>query len=361
MYASVFGSDNGLSPGRHQAIIWTNAGILLIGLLGTNFSEILIEMLTHSLKKMHLKLSSVKWWPVCFGLNMLNNVQLNSSTNLLTFLCVCSLSRRITKKTSNPTLLTPARISNYIHYINFTAQKVSNVKNVLKRFRLYESSTRAGIFGVRISSCVTVYSNGLSNAMLHEDLQPVIRITHQFSRPYRWRTQGHRNSYLQSVSMVGKTFVTLRWRHNGRDSVSNHQPHNCLLNRLFGCRSKKISKLRVTGHTASQMASNAENVSIWWRHHEDVVTWKRVPHCWPIPGTQYNALTNGPCWGALVFPLLSIINSNKLLTKQSSCLSERDATMVCIPLWRLISTGNSKVFIGDQSGLDNALVLLRPW
>ena len=44
-------SDNGLSPGRRQAIIWNNAGILLIGPLGTNFSEILIEIQTFSLKK----------------------------------------------------------------------------------------------------------------------------------------------------------------------------------------------------------------------------------------------------------------------------------------------------------------------
>ena len=68
----------------------------------------------------------------------------------------------------------------------------------------------------------------------------------------------------------------LRWRHNGRDRVSNHQPHYCLLNRLFKRRSKKTSKLRVTGHCVrnspgtgefpAQMASNAENVSIWWRH-----------------------------------------------------------------------------------------------
>ena len=43
------------------------------------------------------------------------------------------------------------------------------------------------------------------------------------------------------------SMITLRWRHNGRDGVSNHQPHNCLLNRLFRRRSKKISKFRVTG------------------------------------------------------------------------------------------------------------------
>ena len=71
---------------------------------------------------------------------------------------------------------------------------------------------------------------------------------------------------------------TLRWRQNGRDSVSNHQPHDCLLNCLFRRRSKKTSKLRVTGlcvgnspgtgEFPAQMVSNAENVSIWWRHHD---------------------------------------------------------------------------------------------
>ena len=48
------GSDNGLSPGRRQAIIWPNAGILLIGPLGINFSEIIIEMTAFSLKKMYV-------------------------------------------------------------------------------------------------------------------------------------------------------------------------------------------------------------------------------------------------------------------------------------------------------------------
>ena len=64
-------SDNGLSPGRRQAIIWTNAGILLIGPLGTNFSEILIEIYTFSFKKINLKVSSGKWRPSCLGLNVL--------------------------------------------------------------------------------------------------------------------------------------------------------------------------------------------------------------------------------------------------------------------------------------------------
>ena len=72
-------------------------------------------------------------------------------------------------------------------------------------------------------------------------------------------------------------FISLRWRHNDPDGVSSHQPYDYLLNRLFRHRSKKTSKLRVTGlcvgnspetgEFPAQMASNAENVSIWWRHH----------------------------------------------------------------------------------------------
>ena len=69
---TITGSDNGLSPGRRQAIIWTNAGILLIGPLGTNISENSIEILTFSFTKMRLKVSSAKWRPFCLGLNVLN-------------------------------------------------------------------------------------------------------------------------------------------------------------------------------------------------------------------------------------------------------------------------------------------------
>ena len=60
---TIIGSDNGLSPGRRQAIIWTNAGLLLIRPWGTNFSEIFIGNQISSFKKMHLKMSSAKWRP----------------------------------------------------------------------------------------------------------------------------------------------------------------------------------------------------------------------------------------------------------------------------------------------------------
>ena len=65
------GSDNDLSPIRHKAIIWTNAGILSIGPLGTKFNEILIDICTLSFKKMHLKMLSAKWRPFCLDLNVL--------------------------------------------------------------------------------------------------------------------------------------------------------------------------------------------------------------------------------------------------------------------------------------------------
>ena len=69
------GSDSDLAPGRHQAIIWTNAGLLLIGPSGTNFSEFLIETNTFSFKEMHLNMSSGKWQPFCLSLNMLMAIQ----------------------------------------------------------------------------------------------------------------------------------------------------------------------------------------------------------------------------------------------------------------------------------------------
>ena len=74
-----------------------------------------------------------------------------------------------------------------------------------------------------------------------------------------------------------KTY-TLQWRHDRRHTVSNNQPHRCLLSRLFRRKSKKTSKVRVnglcvmnlpvTGEFPAQMASNVENFSVWWRHHE---------------------------------------------------------------------------------------------
>ena len=72
---TTIGADNGLALTRRQAILWTNSGILLIGPLGTNVSEILIEI--HAFKKIRLKLSSAKWQPFCLGLNVLTYICLS--------------------------------------------------------------------------------------------------------------------------------------------------------------------------------------------------------------------------------------------------------------------------------------------
>ena len=78
--------------------------------------------------------------------------------------------------------------------------------------------------------------------------------------------------------MYLSTPLSLQWRHNEHDGVSNHQPRDCLLNRLFRRRLKKTSKLRVTGSCAgnspvtgefpAQRASNVKNASISWRHND---------------------------------------------------------------------------------------------
>ena len=98
------------------------------------------------------------------------------------------------------------------------------------------------------------------------------------------------HKYVSGKIFTGIVLLySLRWRHNGLDSVSNHQPPGCLLNRLFRRKSKKTSKLRVTGLCAgnspgtgefsAQMASYAENVSIWWRHHVNRFLHRRVRPC----------------------------------------------------------------------------------
>ena len=81
----IIGSDNGLSPGRRQAIIWTNAGTLLIRTLGINISEILSEIHTFSFKKMYLKMSSGKRRPFCLGLNVLKPVPISFEKYLIIY------------------------------------------------------------------------------------------------------------------------------------------------------------------------------------------------------------------------------------------------------------------------------------
>ena len=95
--------------------------------------------------------------------------------------------------------------------------------------------------------------------------------------------------------------ITLQLRHNECDDVSNHQPYDCSLNRLLRLRSNKTSKLRVTGlcegnspvtgEFPAQMASNAENVFIWWRHHGIFEDHKSIIHPASSPYAQFYNFT----------------------------------------------------------------------
>ena len=99
-------------------------------------------------------------------------------------------------------------------------------------------------------------------------------------------TNCEHSKYTSSSPLIHKPpniarYFSLQWRHNGHDGVSYHQSYHCLLNRLLSRKSNKILKLRVTdlcagnspvaGEFPARMASNAENVSIWWRHHTQLL------------------------------------------------------------------------------------------
>ena len=118
---------------------------------------------------------------------------------------------------------------------------------------------------MKLSNLAVPQVEHISHLSLHHLLGTLQTLTH-----------AKKSVILQPV--VGLGCVPLQWRHNERDGVSNHQHHDCLLNRLYRRRSKKTSKLRVTGlcvgdslvtgEFPAPRASNAEKVSIWWRHYD---------------------------------------------------------------------------------------------
>ena len=119
--------------------------------------------------------------------------------------------------------------------------------------------------------------------------------------------------------------ITLQWRHNGRDGVSNHQPNACLIKRLFGRRSKKTSKLRITGlcvgnYIAGKNAFRFPDcVTLYFIHHDDVIKWTHFPRYWPfmrgIHRSPVNSPQKGKWRGALMF--FFDLRLNKQLSKQS--------------------------------------------
>ena len=93
------------------------------------------------------------------------------------------------------------------------------------------------------------------------------------------KRRGTFGSYRKAERSSPTVSMALRWIYHGRDGVSNHHPHECLLNRLFRRRKENIQAPRHwplyeeftgTGEFPAQLASNAENASIWWRHHGHV-------------------------------------------------------------------------------------------
>ena len=131
---------------------------------------------------------------------------------------------------------------------------------------------------------------------------------------------------------------TLRWRRNGHDGVSNHQPHVCLLNCLFGRRSKKhlnsASLAFVWG--IHQMASNAKNVSIWWHHHGTPATlflkswssWWLITRLWWL-----QCINNGVITVLHLAMDLSFINTSQVIYTW--------LTLCCVLLWIDIKLFNS--------------------
>ena len=121
------------------------------------------------------------------------------------------------------------------------------------------------------ASLTSLMASQVTTSRMQQCFNVLIDIYHELLLLFYWCI------LLEIKLTTTKIDNALRWRHNDHAGVSNHQPPGCLLNRLFRRKSKKTSKLRVTGLCAgnspgtgefsAQMASYAENVSIWWRHH----------------------------------------------------------------------------------------------
>ena len=189
---------------------------------------------------------------------------------------------------------------------------------------------------------------------------------------------------------------SLHWLHNGCDSVSNHQPHDCLHNRLFRRRSKETWKPRVTGlcvgnspetgEFPAQMASNAENVSIWWRHHVSYISnvpkyaimdqWQigidtvmmtswhgstRLSYYWPILRRIHRWPVDFP-HKAPVMPSFHVFynTSTDELLKKSSCRwlktwsSCNVILILCPPCWLRFVTGQLWSKEGDLSHINSS-------
>ena len=153
-------------------------------------------------------------------------------------------------------------------YVKFT---VSNKDNLELCFRLCKwfsfhitmtSHERHVVSNCRSFHCLF---NSLCGHTSKKHLSPhyfFTRDIHQWpvNSPHKGPLTRKKIHLMTSSWIIGGA---LRWRHNGRDGVSNHQPHDCLLNRLFRRRSKKTSKLRVTGLCAGNSPGPVNSPHKW--------------------------------------------------------------------------------------------------
>ena len=151
------------------------------------------------------------------------------------------------------------------------------VYSIIRRSRYWQSPLLS--FNSDLIPILSIFGTETLSSLIHETNCPrSANIQNIYPKP----AKNHPASNVRSLCCECTAPTTtsnhlLRWRHNEWDGVSNHQPHDCLLNRLSGRISKKTSKPRVTGlcvgnspgtgEFPAQMVSNAETVSIWGCHH----------------------------------------------------------------------------------------------
>ena len=149
--------------------------------------------------------------------------------------------------------------------------------------------------------------------------------------------------------------TTLQWRHNEHNGISNHQHLDCLLNHLFCHRSKKTSKVHitglcegyplVTGGFPSQKASNMENIFIWWHHHEGFVwfwlQFQIVRFMWLI--SPYSSVTCVSMKTSIRVQCMSLNKNHTYIWQLCNALHRTKSRSQCfMPCWGSIQSMKQK-------------------
>ena len=202
---TIFGSDNGLSPGQCQAIIWTNAGILLFRNLGSNFSEVISKIHTFSFRKMHLKMPSAKWRPFCFSLNLLSGSMI---VNRLFLSFLPSLNSR--------------RYDRCASYQNETRQNSWNFVNDICK-NIFESKFMHFTDNLEVQLTISQYRSWGDKPLPHS-MTTHSSLTHTcVTRPrwvsVNWTSESPHSIYLScnvNGTYSANTMLNVRWPDNKR-------------------------------------------------------------------------------------------------------------------------------------------------